>query len=504
MPLDALPYDYFRLYFTDAVVNKIVQETNRYAQYIQANAETLRPRSTIRNWKETTADEMRSFLGLCILMGLIYKPRAWMYWSTDKFYSTPVFGQIMTRERFQLILRFFHFQNNQDLNHNPQDPNRDRLFKIRPIIDMLKERFQTVYYPSEHITVDESLVLYKGRLLFKQYIKSKRARFGIKFYELATSEGILLDFIIYQGNMHPVLIEPEGEGWLLTERIPLTLINPYLNKGHTLTVDNMYTTPRLASYLLEKSTKLVGTIRANRENFPKDFTRDKDIPKGSAVFKENNNSILAMKYRGAKDKVQGKPKVVHLLSTKHSANMRDTIQRNVDGDPVQKPEAIMYYNKKMGGVDAIDQQLHSIQIMRKSYKWYHKIFFRLLMVSMLSSHKIYKSRGGKIEFLQFVHDVLTSLVANAPHLAADHRRHQDNLVRLTGRHFPSQSLYEGQAKDKKHKPKDCRVCRARGIKTAKGFPIRSMWQCGDCPGNPGLCPGDCFRVYHTKIDFYKV
>ena len=142
--------------------------------------------------------------------------------------------------------------------------------------------------------------------------------------------------------------------------------------------------------------------------------------------------------------------------------------------------------------------------MRKTYKWYHKISFILLLVSMLSSHKIYKSRGGKIEFLQFVHDVLTSLVSNAPHLAADHRRHQDNLVRLTGRHFLSQSLYEGQAKDKKHKPKDCRVCRARGIKTAKGLPIRSMWQCGDCPGNPGLCPGDCFRVYHTKIDFYKV
>ena len=33
-------------------------------------------------------------------------------------------------------------------------------------------------------------------------------------------------------------------------------------------------------------------------------------------------------------------------------------------------------------------------------------------------------------------------------IAADHRRHQDNLVRLTRRHFPSQSLYEGQAKDK--------------------------------------------------------
>ena len=103
--------------------------------------------------------------------------------------------------RFQLLLRFLHFQDNQDPNYNANDPNRDRLFKVRSIIDMLKERFNNVYYPPEHLTVDESLILFKGRLLFKQYIKTKRARFGIKFFELATAEGILLDFIIYQGQM---------------------------------------------------------------------------------------------------------------------------------------------------------------------------------------------------------------------------------------------------------------------------------------------------------------
>ena len=93
-------------------------------------------------------------------------------------------------------------------------------FKIRDIMNMLKEKFNTVYYPPEHITVDESLVLFKGRLLFKQYIKSKRSRFGIKFYELSTADGILLDFILYQGNIEPSLIQPPGEGWLQTERIP--------------------------------------------------------------------------------------------------------------------------------------------------------------------------------------------------------------------------------------------------------------------------------------------
>ena len=105
-------------------------------------------------------------------------------------------------------------------------------------MNMLKEKFNTVYYPPEHITVDESLILFKGRLLFKQYIKSKRSRFGIKFYELSTADGILLDFILYQGNIEPSLIQPPGEGWLQTERIPLTLIDPYLDRGHTLTNDN--------------------------------------------------------------------------------------------------------------------------------------------------------------------------------------------------------------------------------------------------------------------------
>ena len=109
----------------------------------------------------------------------------------------------------------------------------------------------------------------------------------------------------------------------------------------------------------------------------------------------------------------------------------------------------------MGGLDKIDQQLHSISLIRKTFKWYHKVFFRLLSVAMLSSHKIYKERGGKNDFLQFVHEIVESLVENSPQLQDNARsaRKNDNLVRLTGRHFPAQLLYEGQAKKKKTQPK---------------------------------------------------
>jgi hypothetical protein len=50
------------------------------------------------------------------------------------------------------------------------EPGYDRLYKIRPIVDHLHEKFQEVYEPRQAICVDESLLLWKGRLIFRQYI----------------------------------------------------------------------------------------------------------------------------------------------------------------------------------------------------------------------------------------------------------------------------------------------------------------------------------------------
>ena len=72
---------------------------------------------------------------------------------------------------------------------------------------------------------------------FKQYTSSKRARFGINLYQLCTFSGILLDFIVYHGNLEPGLISIEICP-MITERIPATLMQKYLKKGHHLLIDN--------------------------------------------------------------------------------------------------------------------------------------------------------------------------------------------------------------------------------------------------------------------------
>lgn len=94
----------------------------------------------------------------------------------------------MSRDRFLHILRFLHFSDNNDAP-NREDQNHDRLWKIRKIFDILNNKFGELYYPTEYIAVDEVIVLFKGRVIFREYIPKKHKRFGIKIYKLNDSLG---------------------------------------------------------------------------------------------------------------------------------------------------------------------------------------------------------------------------------------------------------------------------------------------------------------------------
>ena len=66
----------------------------------------------------------------------------------------------------------------------------------------------------------------------------------------------------------------------------------------------------------------------------------------------------------------------------------------------------------MGGVDRVDQQLHSYNFLRKSYKWYRKLVIRLFLQAVLNSHKVYQkiTLDTKMTFFEFLKDVITRLV----------------------------------------------------------------------------------------------
>ena len=98
-------------------------------------------------------------------------------------------------------------------------------------------------------------------------MKSKRAGFGTKLYQLCTSNETLLDFIAIHGNIILQLIEME-EGVLIIERIAPTLLKKYFSKGHYLYTDNFYTSPTFANYIVGNGSDFIRTISENRKQIP--------------------------------------------------------------------------------------------------------------------------------------------------------------------------------------------------------------------------------------------
>ena len=170
------------------------------------------------------------------------------------------------------------------------------------------ERFRKVYQPGKQLSVDESLILFKGQLHFKQYIKTKRRRFGIKLYELTTSNGITLDLLVYPGKEMFSGDDPNSD-MPTTECIPSVLMEPFLGKGHILFTDNYYTSSSLASFFLDNQTHLCGTICPNRRHYPKEIVST-NLQWSEAVFykAKNGKAMLACKYRSHKDKKSKQPK----------------------------------------------------------------------------------------------------------------------------------------------------------------------------------------------------
>ncbi|PNF13973.1 hypothetical protein B7P43_G08681 [Cryptotermes secundus] len=116
-----------------------------------------------------------------MLMGIIQKPTLRSYFSTRRIMSTPGFRDIISRNRLELICKFLHFVDNETMSTH-QGPQK--LLKILPLISQLNKKFLELYLPSQNISVDESLTLWKGRLSFKQYLPLKASKFGIKTHEL--------------------------------------------------------------------------------------------------------------------------------------------------------------------------------------------------------------------------------------------------------------------------------------------------------------------------------
>ena len=166
------PVKFLQLFLTDNLLKRIVEETNRYANdFIESNE--LPPHTRrVRRWKPCSLDEMKNFLAITVGMTVDGKTRIEDYWSKSWPFATKAFSSIMSQNRFQLVLRFLH-RNDSKFCRKRGQQGYDPLYKIRPLMDGLLDRFKNCYRLHKEVSVDESMISFKGRIWFIQYMPKK-------------------------------------------------------------------------------------------------------------------------------------------------------------------------------------------------------------------------------------------------------------------------------------------------------------------------------------------
>lgn len=176
-------------------------------------------------------------------------------------------------------------------------------------------------------------------------------------------------------------------------------------------------------------------------------------------------------------------RVVSMLSTYGTSRSQVVRNRRVGHNRTQsvlKPSTIVQYNKNMGGVDLADQYTAIYCFLRKTLKWWRKLFFWGLEVSIINTYILYKASPSNtnknITHKQFREKLLLDLVGD---------------FRITAkRGLPSFSDKEQRLDGKlhiitlhpQHKHKDCAVCSNRKV---PGGRKETSYICETCDRKPG-------------------
>ena len=251
-----------------------------------------------------------------------------------------------------------------------------KLRKILAYHNHIKSKCSDLYQPLGELSIDERMVKTKVRTLFRQYIRNKPTKWGMKYWVLVDRSGYTVDFNIYAGRSTTY----SGNG--LSFDVVMELIEPYVFQCYELFIDNFYTSPVLLEKLLEYGIVGTGTLNVTRRNVPREVVAmQKAVEKHSVLhgtgyfFRSHDSKITFCVWHDTK--------TLAMASNAFSGHSENTVVRRVkdstSGSSISKevpcPIMLTKCNKSMGGVDKSDQYMSYHKILRPTVKYWKTMFF---------------------------------------------------------------------------------------------------------------------------------
>lgn len=384
------PLQCFELFFDPNIIDLLVNNTNLYIATIHSNYQRE------RDAKLTTVTEMRAFVGLLLILGVNRSGRQNLkdFWDNSIGTGLELVYLTMSINRFRFLIRAIRFDDTQD---RLQRQEVDKLAAIRCFIEAMRSRCLEYFTPSEYLTLDEQLVAFRGRCRFIMYLPNKPCKFGIKIFMLVdTKYPYVYNFEVYCGEQPEGLFHVSNRVADVTNR----LLEPLINTGCNVTMDNWFTSYPVVMQLLEKKITVVGTLKSNKPEIPTEFKTSRGREICSSLFGFQKDCTLV-------SYVPKRNKTVLLLSTMHNDDAIDA----TTGDK-RKPEIITFYNHTKCGVDILDKMCRQYDVSRNSRRWPLTLFFNFLNIAGINGLIIHQLNNSNqsIARRDFLHTLGFELV----------------------------------------------------------------------------------------------
>jgi hypothetical protein len=293
----------------------------------------------------------------------------------------------MTRDSFKFISKHVAITFPEELSiSNKKRGKPDPLGRVRWLLTHLNLRFEDCSQAPREQSIDEGMVRFKGRCSTRQSVANKPIRKRFKVFKRCDSKGYTYHFEVYKGMRASE--NHEAQDVPSTENKVLDLSRSFREKGHIVAFDRFFSTVPLIDRLHETGINAVGTIDS-RKAFQ------------SILFEKNRRkNQFVGRIGGQIDRGEGKhptpckaifmwkdTKTFRVISNYHGSDLTEVQRMNRNGDirNVTRPKAIVDYGKFMGGVDRANQYASYYERDRRSKKWWHRIFYSLLEMTLVNS-----------------------------------------------------------------------------------------------------------------------
>ncbi|CAJ0966483.1 unnamed protein product [Ranitomeya imitator] len=323
--------------------------------------------------------ELMAFISVIILRGLTKVPSLRDSWSANL--GNPRIIATMTRNRFQDIMQHLRFD---DMFTRRERVETDKFAAISDVWRSFVTNCIASYNPGRHITIDEQLFPSKTRCCFLQYIATKPDKFGIKFWVACDLKSKYICNVLPYLGKDPS--HPSGER--LSETVVMRLMEPFMDKGRTVTTNNLFTSLSLAQRLLSRKTTILGTVSKSCREIPQSARQMDHTEFTTQVFSTTGATLTVYAPK--------RKKAVYILSSMHSVVETENTNK-------RKPNTVTQYNHTKCGVDVMDQMVREYSVRAGTRRWPVAVFYNMIDMAALNAYVLYQACTGveerRVDFL---------------------------------------------------------------------------------------------------------